>query len=190
MCVCVPLPEKGMGQVDEWGTTTALSFFRFIDCCWTSINKRALLYHFLFLCQAPILSSPLSSFFILSAPLWFLISFRGAVAILLHLASLLGCLLWGPWWNGVRSLQQRIMEKTHYHIVSSPHHAALVCHFLSAHSNMCEWACACTRAGTHMCACIHVDVHSCGCCTLHLTHTDAGLYGFPKARKQGSAHWL
>lgn len=29
-----------------------------------------------------------------------------------------------------------------------------------------------------------------GRCTLHLTHTDAGLYGFSKARKQGCAHWL
>lgn len=46
-----------------------------------------------FFCQDPILSYPSSSFFILSAPLWFLISFCGAVAILLHLACLLGCLL-------------------------------------------------------------------------------------------------
>lgn len=46
----------------------------------------------------------------------------------------------------------RSWEKKH-HIVSSPLHAALVCHFLSTHSNMCEWACTCrhthTKVHTH-----------------------------------------
>lgn len=34
---------------------------------------------------------------------------------------------------------------------------------------------------------VHMQMPLCGICTLHLTHTDAGLYGFLKARKQGSA---
>lgn len=91
--VHVLLPDKDMGQVDDWGTEF-VCFFRFIDW-WTGINKRTLHYHFLILCQVIILFFPLSSFFICSAALWFHF-------VMPLLSFCISHLSWGPWWNGVR----------------------------------------------------------------------------------------
>lgn len=53
--------------------------------------------------------------------------------------------------------KNRLMEEKIPHCVL-PHHAALVCHFLS-------------MLFKHVCVTMHMRAHSCGCCTLHLTHT-------------------
>lgn len=157
------LSEKDTEQVDDVDITKPLSFFRFIDW-WTGINKRALLYHFCFSVKLPSSLPLLSSFFILSAPPWLLISFCGAVAILLHLASLLGCLLGacvvGDEMASGQSTKKkrgkkknRLMEEKIPHCVL-PHHAALVCHFLSMLFKH-VWVTMHTR--THTCAHTHAD---------------------------------
>lgn len=87
--VHVLLPDKDMGQVDDWGTEF-VCFFRFIDW-WTGINKRTLHYHFLILCQVIILFFP--PVFILHLLCSSLISFCHAVAFLLYLASILGSMM-------------------------------------------------------------------------------------------------
>lgn len=87
VCVHV-LSGKDVGQVGDLGRV----FFLSIDWC-TGIKKKVLLCHFNFLCQVPILSSPLvfSLHSLCTSLIYHFIC--GAVAILLHLASLLGCCL-------------------------------------------------------------------------------------------------
>lgn len=78
-----------MGQVDDLGSLPPQSFF-FSDWC-TSIKRKVLLFHFNFLCQVPVVSSPpvFSLHSLCTSLIYHFIC--GAVAILLHLAFLLGC---------------------------------------------------------------------------------------------------
>lgn len=145
VCVHV-LSEKNMGQVNDLCTTTWQFFFFFIDWC-TGIKKKkkkkGFCIIFVFSVKFPSSLPLLSSFFILSAPL--LISFCGAVAILLHLASLLGCRL------GVSDeMASGHSTKKYTGSWKNKNCGALVYHFLSTHSNMCDWACTCTHTHMHI----------------------------------------
>lgn len=57
----------------------------------------------------------------------------------------------------------------------------------SAHIQTCASEHAHARARAHTYARTYTCKYT-SCCTPHLTHADAGLYGFSKARKQGCAH--
>lgn len=158
------LSEKDTEQVDDVDITKPLSFFRFIDW-WTGINKRALLYHFLFLCQVAVLSSP--PVFILHSLCTSLTSHFILWCSCHPSASCIspGMSSWGlccRWWNGVWSVHKkkkrgkkknRLMEEKIPHCVL-PHHAALVCHFLSMLFKH-VWVTMHTR--THTCAHTHAD---------------------------------
>lgn len=102
-CVFMSFFLRTGGWLRHYNTTDF--FFRFIDC-WTGINKRALLYHFLFLSRShPLL--PLV--FILHSLCTSLIShfilwcscYPSASCVSFGLSS------WGLWWNGVRSPHQK-----------------------------------------------------------------------------------
>lgn len=163
MCVHVLLSEKDMGQVDDLGTTTpvfldsltgGLALIREHSC---TVLSSLLVFILHSLCTSVI------PHFIL----W--CSCYPSASCISH-----GLSSQGPWWNGVRSLHQKIykiMKKTPPYCVLLLH-AALVCHFLSTHSNMCEWACTCTcmHADTHICMKVHVHIHS------WLLHTSFNTY--------------
>lgn len=139
------LSEKDIEQVDDVGITTPLRFFRFIDW-WTGINKRTLLYHFLFPCQVAVPSSP--PVFILHSLCTSLTShFIFAVQLpsfcILHLSwdVFLGPVLSVMKWRLVsppKNIYIQVHGRKKYHIVSSPMMQLQSVTSSACYSNMCE----------------------------------------------------
>lgn len=163
------LPDKDVGQLELFFFSF---FFPFMDW-WIGINKRTLHYHFGLPCQ--VLTPRLHS------------------AFALHLSDLTSSCF--PSVPHIRPRVRVEMPPGHstkkhttslttpppptQHPIHPPSCRAFVCHFSSAHPNMCKGACTCFTCTRR---------YTSGCYTLHLTHTEAGLYGSSKARKQGCAH--
>lgn len=125
-CVFMSFSEKDMGQVDGFDTTVV---FHSLTGGLALIRAH---YTILFSCTV----------FILTAPLWFLISFCGA-NIPLHLASPSGSVRKRRKVTPPKYIRDHGKE-TPYSVL--PLNAASLCHFLSTHSNMCEWLCTYTYA--------------------------------------------
>lgn len=166
------LSEKDTEQVDDVDITKPLSFFRFIDW-WTGINKRALLYHFLFLCQVAVLSSP--PVFILHSLCTSLTSHFILWCSCHPSASCIspGMSSWGlccRWWNGVWSVHKKKKKRKKKQAHGRKNTTLCPppsCSFSLSLPQHVIQTCVSDHAHAHT----HMRAHSCGCCTLHLTHT-------------------
>lgn len=154
-------------QMDDWGTTTPLSSSGFIYW-WTGITT---------------ILPPLSfSVFCVKFKFPVLLLFYSLLTTFHFTVQTLSFCIFGlP--CGIRSLHQNIYRIIDEKIVSSTINK-LKSASSSAHIQTCVSTQAYARTPTHTYAQNYTCACTRGCCTLHLTHTEAGLYGFLKARNK------